>query len=108
MDGASGEPLPRVASADVACARALRAGGRTWRRAGAGGADAAVAKKQLTAAALVEALLLAAAVYFTAVGVWLQAAKALAWCAMMHAALRAALRCVCVLTAALRAACRMR
>jgi hypothetical protein len=60
----------------------LRAGGRTWRRAGAGGADAAVAKKQLTAAALVEALLLAAAVYFTAVGVWLQAAKALAWCAM--------------------------
>jgi hypothetical protein len=42
----------------------------------------------------VEALLLAAAVYFTALGVWLQAAKALAWCAMMHAALRCCVRCV--------------
>jgi hypothetical protein len=58
------------------CFRA-RAGGRTWRRAGDAPPKAA---QQLTARALLEALVLAAAVYFIAVGVYLQASKALQWC----------------------------
>lgn len=52
-------------------------GGRTWRRASAGG-DAALKRKALTPAAVLEAALLAAAVYFTAVGAWVQLRKMMA------------------------------